>query len=70
MLILYKFNDNMVNKAFFASAILCVSMSFQAYALNSPADTVNVIDQAVVTGTRARTLSGFLPQTISVVNYD
>ena len=34
-----------------------------------PDTTANYIDEAVVTGTRARTLSGFLPQTISVVNH-
>ena len=60
----------MGNKFFLAIAILCVSRSAPAYARTSPADTLNVIDEAVVTGTRAKTLSGFLPQTISVVNYD
>ena len=34
-----------------------------------PDTTANYIDEAVVTGTRTRTLSGFLPQTISVVNH-
>ena len=33
-----------------------------------PDTTANYLDESVVTGTRARTLSGFLPQTISVVN--
>lgn len=33
-----------------------------------PDTTANYLDESVVTGTRAKTLSGFLPQTISVVN--
>ena len=39
-------------------------------AVAEPDTTTNYIDEAVVTGTRAKTLSGFLPQTISVVSHD
>ena len=70
MLILYKDNYKIMNvKAFASYVIIGMSLCFQAYADVNPADTVNVIDESVVTGTRARTLSGFLPQTVSVVNH-
>ena len=39
-------------------------------AVSEPDTTTNYIDEAVVTGTRAKTLSGFLPQTISVVSHE
>lgn len=55
-----------------SAAIACLLAGvITANAAVSETDTTtNYIDEAVVTGTRARTLSGFLPQTISVVNHD
>ena len=51
-----------------AGLFVCV---FTANAASAVQDTTtNYLDEAVVTGTRAKTLSGFLPQTISVVNHN
>ena len=55
-----------------SAALVGVFVSiFSANAVSVDADTTsNYIDEAVVTGTRSKTLSGFLPQTISVVNHN
>ena len=51
-----------------------VGLFVSVFTLNASAaetdTTTNYIDEAVVTGTRAKTLSGFLPQTVSVVSHN
>ena len=54
-----------------AAIIGLLASVISANAISVEADTTtNYIDEAVVTGTRAKTLSGFLPQTISVVGHE
>ena len=54
-----------------AAIIGLLASVISANATSVEADTTtNYIDEAVVTGTRAKTLSGFLPQTISVVGHE
>ena len=53
-------------------ALICIMLGTASIAATAaePDTTANYLEESVITGTRTRTLSGFLPQTISVVNHN